>query len=77
MEEVDDSTPVRGVPYEPPALYWVSAELRLSQIIINFELSFPPHPRRNASDNPYNDNGDDNDFGQEEGYWGTKRYNGS
>ena len=28
----EDSTPVRGASYEPPVLFWVSAELRLSRI---------------------------------------------
>ena len=39
---VEDSTPVRGVPYEPPALLWGSAEPRMSQILYQLPAEFIP-----------------------------------
>ncbi|KAI0995013.1 hypothetical protein K3495_g13168 [Podosphaera aphanis] len=39
---VDDSTPIRGVPYEPPALLDESAEPRLSQHNFQIRAEFIP-----------------------------------
>lgn len=54
-------TPVSGVPDVLLALNIESLELRLSNILFNFELSYLPFRRINTSDNTHDDRDDDSD----------------